>query len=101
MSHEATPACPRCGGNTERRRNQYGSFFGCVDYPECNGLVRIAEEAPRPRKQIVQRAIRERQLTPGDADLLGVLPRPRFSAAVSQILDILAQIEAEVMGRAS
>lgn len=27
--------CPRCGGNLVLRKGQYGSFYGCSNYPKC------------------------------------------------------------------
>lgn len=30
--------CPICGGKMVQRYGKYGSFLGCIGYPECNGL---------------------------------------------------------------
>ena len=27
--------CPRCGGNLIQKKGQYGSFYGCSNYPKC------------------------------------------------------------------
>lgn len=29
--------CPKCDGPMVSRKSQYGIFWGCKDYPECNG----------------------------------------------------------------
>lgn len=37
---EESVSCPKCGGNMILRRNKWGKFFyGCADYPRCNGIV--------------------------------------------------------------
>lgn len=41
LSPEKGPACPVCGGETLRRQSRYGSFYGCVRYPDCKGTVRM------------------------------------------------------------
>ena len=28
--------CPKCGGTLVKRNGQYGSFYGCSNYPNCN-----------------------------------------------------------------
>ncbi|MFI5455278.1 MAG: DUF6308 family protein [Isosphaerales bacterium] len=33
--------CPKCGGKTIRRDGPKGSFYGCLQYPECNGTRSI------------------------------------------------------------
>jgi ssDNA-binding Zn-finger/Zn-ribbon topoisomerase 1 len=30
-------SCPKCGGQTELRTGKYGKFWGCIDYPKCDG----------------------------------------------------------------
>jgi hypothetical protein len=39
------PKCPKCHGETEvrERRSDSAQFFGCVSYPDCNGLVNIID----------------------------------------------------------
>lgn len=32
-------ACPRCGAPMVKRNSQRGVFFGCSNYPQCNGIV--------------------------------------------------------------
>jgi DNA topoisomerase-3 len=34
-----SPPCPVCGGVTLQRSGKSGSFWGCLRYPECNGVV--------------------------------------------------------------
>jgi len=29
--------CPLCGADTELKVGQYGNFYGCLEYPKCNG----------------------------------------------------------------
>ena len=29
--------CPKCHGPTTKREGRYGTFYGCVNYPQCNG----------------------------------------------------------------
>ncbi|MBD5278484.1 MAG: hypothetical protein HDS32_04530 [Bacteroides sp.] len=43
---DAAPACPKCGKPMLRRMQKKGEgqgreFWGCSDYPNCNGLRRI------------------------------------------------------------
>jgi len=35
------PSCPQCGGKMvlRERRKDGGLFWGCVDYPGCNGTL--------------------------------------------------------------
>ena len=32
--------CPKCGGHLVERRGQYGTFYGCSNYPQCRFTVR-------------------------------------------------------------
>ena len=34
---EVAPTCPRCGETMTKRSGKFGSFWGCADYPECQG----------------------------------------------------------------
>ncbi|ECQ0167738.1 DNA topoisomerase III [Salmonella enterica] len=34
-----TPPCPLCKGLTRKRKGKNGDFWGCIRYPECNGIV--------------------------------------------------------------
>ena len=36
-----TPQCPECNSYTVLRKSKYGSFYGCINYPECKGTVNI------------------------------------------------------------
>ena len=37
-SAQAAPPCPRCGGGRlEKRKGDFGEFFGCSNYPMCRG----------------------------------------------------------------
>lgn len=33
--------CPKCGGEMILRKGSYGSFYGCSQFPKCNGTKRI------------------------------------------------------------
>jgi len=62
------PSCPSCGGEMEERANQWGAFWGCVEYPECGGLVRIGGARKKTRREeIADGARRNRTLTPSQA----------------------------------
>jgi ssDNA-binding Zn-finger/Zn-ribbon topoisomerase 1 len=43
------PPCPKCGGETRQRQGRFGSFYGCVRYPECQGTAEMPTTA-RARK---------------------------------------------------
>ncbi|HAU6734668.1 TPA: DNA topoisomerase III [Salmonella enterica subsp. enterica serovar Elisabethville] len=34
-----SPPCPECGGKTAQRQGKSGPFWGCLNYPECKGIV--------------------------------------------------------------
>ena len=36
--------CPKCGGEMRVRSGRFGVFFGCVNYPKCNGIVNIPKK---------------------------------------------------------
>lgn len=36
-----TPACPKCKSLTILRKNQKKSFYGCSNYPACDGILNI------------------------------------------------------------
>jgi len=33
--------CPKCGAPMKIRKGQYGSFYGCTNYPNCDGVRKI------------------------------------------------------------
>lgn len=35
------PKCPNCGLEMAIRKGKYGSFWGCVAFPMCDGLRKI------------------------------------------------------------
>jgi len=78
----------------ERRRNQWGSFWGCCDYPECRGLVRIEDGRRAARPDVVAQAKRERRLTPEDADVMAALPANKAMDAVAALRGLLAALGA-------
>lgn len=34
-----SPPCPVCGGKTSHRKGKNGSFWGCLNYPDCKGIA--------------------------------------------------------------
>ena len=49
---QAGPPCPKCGGDTSLRhaRKDNRPFWGCTNYPACNGTIDCAKPPPaRPR----------------------------------------------------
>lgn len=34
-----TPPCPVCKGPTRKRKGKNGDFWGCIRYPDCNGII--------------------------------------------------------------
>ncbi|CBV43924.1 DNA topoisomerase III [Halomonas elongata] len=43
-------ACPECGAPMKKRKNDYGSFWGCTKYPDCKGMVKIGSGKKRQGK---------------------------------------------------
>ncbi|MEX1017660.1 MAG: type I DNA topoisomerase [Phycisphaeraceae bacterium] len=41
-------ACPECGSEMTKRTGRFGAFLGCVNYPQCKGIVKLD-----PKKQTV------------------------------------------------
>ncbi|WP_336240959.1 DNA topoisomerase III [Citrobacter werkmanii] len=39
MQAPPSPPCPVCGGKTSQRKGKKGSFWGCLNYPDCKGIV--------------------------------------------------------------
>ncbi len=39
MQSPPSPPCPVCGGKTAQRKGKNGLFWGCLNYPECRGIV--------------------------------------------------------------
>jgi len=44
---ESGPPCPLCGAATHKRRSKNGAFWGCSRYPDCRGIVAIAQKSPK------------------------------------------------------
>lgn len=34
-------ACPECGAPMKKRKSEFGQFWGCTNYPDCKGMVKI------------------------------------------------------------
>ncbi|EBS8016057.1 DNA topoisomerase III [Salmonella enterica subsp. enterica serovar Thompson] len=39
MRAPPSPPCPVCGGKTSQRKGKKGSFWGCLNYPDCKGIA--------------------------------------------------------------
>ncbi|ELH2534309.1 DNA topoisomerase III [Salmonella enterica] len=39
MQAPPSPPCPVCGGKTSQRKGKNGSFWGCLNYPDCKGIA--------------------------------------------------------------
>ncbi|EAN4001313.1 DNA topoisomerase III [Salmonella enterica] len=39
MQVSPSPPCPVCGGKTSQRKGKNGSFWGCLNYPDCKGIA--------------------------------------------------------------
>lgn len=48
---ETNPACPKCGQDMKLRKSSRGPFWGCSNYPECDGLRKITVGAQLPSAQ--------------------------------------------------
>lgn len=49
-----SPPCPTCGGVTSQRTGKSGSFWGCLRYPDCTGIVNPPQRNKRrsfPKKK--------------------------------------------------
>lgn len=46
-----SPPCPNCGGTTRQRAGKSGSFWGCINYPGCNGIVNVGAKKPARRRK--------------------------------------------------
>ena len=38
------PECPKCGSPTVERDGKRGPFWGCVKWPQCNGIINVGDE---------------------------------------------------------
>ena len=50
-----SPPCPVCGGVTLQRTGKSGSFWGCLRYPDCSGIVSRPQRNKRrgfPKKKV-------------------------------------------------
>lgn len=57
-SHEARNAqpksgspCPKCGGRTVLKSGTWGTFYGCEQYPACDGIVKSGHQQRRKTKK--------------------------------------------------
>ena len=41
LQPEERVRCPECGKATLRKKGRFGVFYGCVDYPNCKGIVNV------------------------------------------------------------
>jgi len=94
MSSHQAPVCPLCGQAMEQRRNQWGEFWGCCDYPDCRGLIRIGPPRRGTASKVAAQAVRERQLTPDNAAVLRAVPPDRAVDAVAALRGLLGSLGA-------
>ena len=43
--------CPKCGKRMTPRTSKHGKFWGCTDYPKCDGKRNADGEAPKPKDE--------------------------------------------------
>jgi hypothetical protein len=43
--------CPKCGGRTVLRSGAWGTFYGCEQYPSCDGVVKNGHQQRRKTKK--------------------------------------------------
>lgn len=41
--HMSKDKCPKCGASMYLREGKYGKFYGCSNYPKCNGTRKISK----------------------------------------------------------
>ncbi|EAW7811370.1 DNA topoisomerase III, partial [Salmonella enterica] len=51
MQVPPSPPCPVCGGNTSQRNGKSGLFWGCLNYPECKGVVSQSNKGTKGRRR--------------------------------------------------
>ncbi|PLR35052.1 DNA topoisomerase III [Chimaeribacter californicus] len=44
-----SPPCPVCGGPTRQCTGKSGTFWGCIHYPGCKGIVNAEEKFPKQK----------------------------------------------------
>lgn len=44
--------CPKCSGPMKLRFGRFGPFLGCVNYPECKGIVNIPKKDDIPAEEM-------------------------------------------------
>ena len=42
--------CPQCGDEMRQRTSIYGDFYGCINYPTCQGKRQLDGHAPVPKR---------------------------------------------------
>lgn len=47
----SSPPCPVCGGKTSQRKGNSGLFWGCLNYPECRGVVNNGNKGIKGRRR--------------------------------------------------
>ena len=60
---ETGELCPQCGKPLVRRQSRYGSFVGCIGYPECRyikpSIVKLNVTCPKCGKELVTKKSRK------------------------------------------
>lgn len=58
VAFEPTRACTLCGSPMLLRKGKFGAFFGCVRWPECDGIQKVGRDG-EPRGPVTDKATRE------------------------------------------
>lgn len=58
VAFEPTLTCTLCGSPMLLRRGQFGEFYGCVRWPECDGIQKLGRDGA-PRGPVTDKATRE------------------------------------------
>lgn len=48
---EGVKICPECGSPMMKRKNDYGSFWGCKSYPKCKHMINIKRNKSSAKKK--------------------------------------------------
>lgn len=59
--------CPECGGEMVLRNSRYGKFYGCANYPDCDGKHGAHQATGEPLGIPADRATRRARIEAHDA----------------------------------
>lgn len=55
LNEALEPVCPTCGASAVLRSGRHGVFYGCTQYPKCNGVLDVAEWRTKARYALAER----------------------------------------------